>query len=1197
MSRAGQVNIQGVEFQVWAGLSLALQFLRQPHFKEVHLESPSLQDFDVVLENDSKYICEVKCWKRKFGKADLESVFTELNSRNAVIKEEDVILVIAPSISKDLIRKVESARFYSKHPEFARRFNIPENELKNLSKVEFWEVDLSNSVNICYSLVAQLVEAIVSKEDLKSIVHQLLVEDFLGGSKEGKIISRTDLTERIIGHRNRLFQRTGHSTLDLEARIKDAKEASQNSNHRFWKDADLTAASINFTELLVVCRILERRTDLLLSEWNKVWEGLLQTRLTHFIVTSFQNNLREENYAYISSFLQLWIPQLRPFYGYSFHDAEILELITSLSRSQSSSTSELLNLVEAFINSMTKKRFFVKKSEDTRYAQEKLGNCINSIFQHCKVIERSAVIDFILEKFNLVDDEGEFWKDAPPGIFSILHNYLRSVAETAPDNFKKEFARISDSLSKQYSENYKSQFRKRFTGTELMGGSSSWSGNNYKVFDRYFVRQVLSPALYYFYQQKPQEGIEFVLKLSSVSDGKISAKSPDFLRRATISTLMLEYRTDNTNNRKEAFRHLSRLIKSKRGMPSKHEIIFQSISPDLELTLREKLLKVAINLYSKPLNPFVFKEVVALAMVGVDWAIKRVATWFEEGSFGDSIFGCGPLPLIRVLLHGNLEEGIKALNGFVRSEYFLSKIRIFDVYEWCDLISELVQNNKEQGLHFISKLLEQEVLPVAQQTLVFSSLAKIATPDNSDSKLLDLVFEKIIVPLYVRFDWSQEKLSKFVTEPYQRQEIIELCEKTVQKFATTTNALSAIVRVLQSSILDPSPTTEELRESQLDGGRMVTIQTVRGKCAWSLQAMWIPLLQSYFHELVPCLVKLLNDPAAYVQRMACFPLAILLDRRNKTITELGVPFLEPDINKARLLRDDIENIAIEFIKRTILTAPLGLFHGLAEIVNSLRLASNAKTQEVWLLAEGFPEEALSECLGFALFQAEFRRKILSKEIIGINPMLQHVINEEDESDFFRTKLKKIALSGKSPEKSTLAWLVMKLTDREELGAPKDEGLSYEYEVTFRYFDMITDSYHKDAFLNVYMFIQENVEEHTDNCITLYKKALTVERDALRILVQGKERKDFGDSLWAPFSFNGDIILTIAELGREEEALSLLEFLLNYPLGLSVGVGERMINYLKNKGTPFNRIKQIFDRLVQQDPLKHIDRDEWIQRYS
>lgn len=1198
MSKAGQSNIKGIEFQVWAGLSLALQFLRQPGFKQIRLESPNLQDFDVMLENGSKYVCEVKCWKRKFGFADVDAVFNEIRNRATVLEENDNLLIIARSISSELKKRANTARFYRGHitAEIAEWFNKSAEELERLSRVEFWETDLSNSVDVCFSLISELVEAVVSQEDLEWIVHELVVQDFLGGSAQARVISRSVLIERVNAHRKTLFERSGHSALDIEACIKEAKEAAQNPNHRFWKPTELTAASINFSELLVVLKILEQRDDLELAEWHKVWEGLLHTRLTHFIVDSFRRNLRAENFPYITEFLKRWISQLRPFFAYNFHDAEILELITALCNASHALIITLLPLLELFIETMDRKRFFVGGVRDTTYARQKLGECLSSLYSGADNKSRPKIVDFILANFNLVKDEGELWHEVCPAVYDILLTELRSVVDASPEAFEACFLSLAENISAQIDRYYQVKFRLRFKGWEVLGGSSSWSGDNYQVFDHHFVRHVLTPALMYFYEKEPQMAVRTALTICSVTDSRVSRHKPDFLRRCAIPVLLVEYQRNLSDSRCEAFDKICKLMRSKRGIPSKHEIMFQMFSGCADKNLTTPLLQFAISLYDKPLNPFVFKAVVKHAMDGDEWAVQVVTKWLHDGSFGDSMFGWGPLPLLRVLVNRDKMEGATALSGFVQSEYFISKIRDFDVYEWCELVADFILADSNAGIGFLSNLLKQASLPASHQILTFSTMATLAAREQTPASLLELLLTSIIVPLYDNCDWDQVVLAQYVTESYARQELLKVCEQMIKKTnGLCISCIDWIVKIFSAAAKDPSPSLEKAGDQPLGDSRMTSIETVRGRCAWGVQILLHPNLREQLPQVISIIEALLCDKSAYVKRMACIPLAILLDRRNRTVAEDNLPFLSRDIQKATQLRDAIEQMAITFVKEISGSAPKGLFHGLAEVINSMRLAPNALTQQLWRLALQFPQEPRGECIAFGLFQAEFRKPFLDIDEVVNNPMFHHVRSEPDESEFFRLELQRISRNGLNEDRAKLSWFVMNLTDRNETLPASGTDLTHEYEVTFLYFEKLLTKYEKDAFLCAYMFIERNIATRTHECLRLYKKALSAERDALRIAAAGKEKRNLGDLLWAPYSFNGKIICTVANQGMVEEAINLIEFIVDYPKGMSLGMGAELLQFLKSQIEPFSRIKAIFDKLVEHEPLRYSDRDEWIRQ--
>ncbi len=133
-------------------------------------------------------------------------------------------------------------------------------------------------------------------------------------------------------------------------------------------------------------------------------------------------------------------------------------------------------------------------------------------------------------------------------------------------------------------------------------------------------------------------------------------------------------------------------------------------------------------------------------------------------------------------------------------------------------------------------------------------------------------------------------------------------------------------------------------------------------------------------------------------------------------------------------------------------------------------------------------------------------------------------------------------------------------------------------------------------LYIYMFIQHSLSVQFESCVSLYKKALQEEQKAVTQLSNDKDPNVTRDLMWAPFAFNGDIILAIAESGKIEAALDLIELLLSYPAGIRVGLGDRLLGYLKNLGRPYDRVKTIFDEMVRRDPLKHTDREEWMTKF-
>ena len=106
MSKSGQSNFTGISAQSWAALSLFLQYLKDPHFSYIHLESSAGEDFDLVFKNGKKIICESKAWNRNITYYNLKKILHNIISKKS-INTEDEILIVCPKLSDRLKRDIE----------------------------------------------------------------------------------------------------------------------------------------------------------------------------------------------------------------------------------------------------------------------------------------------------------------------------------------------------------------------------------------------------------------------------------------------------------------------------------------------------------------------------------------------------------------------------------------------------------------------------------------------------------------------------------------------------------------------------------------------------------------------------------------------------------------------------------------------------------------------------------------------------------------------------------------------------------------------------------------------------------------------------------------------------------------------------------------------------------------------------------
>lgn len=63
MGKSGQNVYKGINAQSWAALSLFLQYLNDPKFTHIELESDNFEDFNLVFAENRRIICESKSFK------------------------------------------------------------------------------------------------------------------------------------------------------------------------------------------------------------------------------------------------------------------------------------------------------------------------------------------------------------------------------------------------------------------------------------------------------------------------------------------------------------------------------------------------------------------------------------------------------------------------------------------------------------------------------------------------------------------------------------------------------------------------------------------------------------------------------------------------------------------------------------------------------------------------------------------------------------------------------------------------------------------------------------------------------------------------------------------------------------------------------------------------------------------------------
>ncbi|MFA6375849.1 MAG: hypothetical protein WCX69_00405, partial [Candidatus Paceibacterota bacterium] len=160
----------------------------------------------------------------------------------------------------------------------------------------------------------------------------------------------------------------------------------------------------------------------------------------------------------------------------------------------------------------------------------------------------------------------------------------------------------------------------------------------------------------------------------------------------------------------------------------------------------------------------------------------------------------------------------------------------------------------------------------------------------------------------------------------------------------------------------------------------------------------------------------------------------------------------------------------------------------------------------------------------------------------------------------------------------------------------EEKSDYEkvFQISHCYLSVIANHFNSAAFNDIFMFIEENIENKRAECYDLLWKVLKTEK--MWVESVAKEKNIDGINWW-PYYSTGDILKKVRDLLGYGQCLEVVEFLADYPVKLrgrnidSLGLVLQRIPFEYNKD---QRIEKIFDKLIEIDPLYFDAKEKWIK---
>jgi len=1204
MSRAGQYNIKGINSQSWAAMSLFLQYLRDPKFSYIHLEEVRFGDFYLVFNDGHKVICEAKDRKRSFNYADLRT-FVKSIIKKKILNENDEILIICANVNKTFKDKVEHAKYYEEliAPDFIKK-GFTKEEISVLSKVKFWQIKKPINEKIVYSLFSELMNFWVPDSEAKRIVHDILLKKIYEKSATGQVYTRQDILTEIEDIRQDVIKKSGNfdrERVGIEKQLHKIIRAIKNNKAPEWAPNQLSSISAQPNLIyFVLDRFKGEKVDNL-EDWQDLWQLNKVRWFSYDLFKIFEANCHTKiNKQYILEFIKKHISDVSRYYGNDFFDLEIVDLINKILDRDSPYFNEVLDVIKQLLSKYENDYFFLEKNRDLQYQREQVCKLLGRVYNDANTQLKQQIYFLIINHFNLVEDAGEFSHYTPGEIFKILHKHLT----TDWSDFENKFYNLIVSLSAQYDKFYKRFGRKvEFEGWELMGGATSWWGHNYKVEDKHFVEFVLSPGLFEYWREKPNERWKFILDNCIIKTSNVTSKRPDFLNRASLGVILEKYRQDDLDINSEIFQILKGFILDRKGIPHKSELIYQVLRSNFSDEKKLTLVKISIEKYKIPANPFIEQIVSELAskqnqeakQILADWS-KNTDYYEKTGFLGNSI-----VQNIYKIIDTSFDDAVDMLRNYINGEYFINKLDSFDVYEISGLLNVILKKNFQKGLEILTQLVRKQMLSKNEQILLCHSILGSGEEKEEELEFLVRIYRDFVDPLLRSMKDNIGEIQKRIPFSHAREAFVRLAERLVRG-----KELGYAFRIIEIFVNDPDPYPPEYdpedpeakysyHKKMEEGSKESAISSVRGWCAWTL-AQCITL---YGREHIPRIIDitehLIKDKDYYIKHMACFPLSQLVRFRLSHMPDTkDAPFFNDDKKKALEMAKRVEKIAFDLLD-TVCKYSSNVKKALAKSVlsvfDSMRALNEKDALNLLEKVRQFPDESISEITWLVIYFAELRKNDFKNWTLSVTGLYDDLKQFDDTR--FKAILKEMMLKN-AASRAAFSWEFFKGTD----SALRKVKHSLDYEEAFnmslKYIKELISEYDHTTFENVYRFVEENIEQtgKFDMCYELWKDCLKIERSALEKLV--KEGKALNISWW-PYYYNGKILLMIKARKNGKEFLNLLEFLTHYPKELAIGDIGEAIKVIKQYPSLNKQVEKIFNNLIERNPNFYNDKQEWLRQ--
>jgi len=1188
MSKQGQYNFKGINSQAWAAMSLFLQFISKPDFSHIIFEGNKLEDFCLVFNDGKKIVCESKDHTSGVGYSKLKDILGNV-VKHEQINSNDEILIVCPSVDQNVLNDIEHVKYLKEYTKnkLINKHKFAKDEVALLPQVRFWQINQAISQSSVEALISYLLGIWVPRHVLSEIVCNFMVVEVYFGSQKGQTLTKKDLLEKL---EERKKQAVSDSTYEedrgvfdkrLEKFIKLVRNPPADSALTNNQITNLSSRPNEYSFL--IDRLKGKDLKINLKTWNSFWISVVQGIHSFNVFDIFENNLNtKENISYATDFCLEFFDQNYNLIRDEFINTDIAKLCGKILDLTNEHNTKIFEVIQKLLKPKLKEYFYEFSSRDKQWEIGEITGVLEKLYDKSDKTLKQGVIKYILDSFNISEDEGSLWDNASPGMFRIVKNHFEQDPE-------KGIKKLTEIISDQYTQNY-SKFGKKldFKGWEHFGMSISNFGENYTVGDHHFVHQLLQPILSDYYSSQPEKAWQFIIK-SCVSRkiADVKPKKPDFLNRSSIPILLTEYHKGKHS--KEAFDILSDFIKMRRGIPWKNDLIFQELKNNTYSDDKKwKLIKISLAEFKNlPINVFVEQIIFDLASKNYPKAFEVIEKWIKNPRYNVNHFmgSYGPTDGIPLLLENNPDVGIKLFLNYISSNGFKEKLSPFDTYDLAKSLAKIIEDNPDKGIKILKDIYKSKRLTINQQILIFASINNIA---DDKKKIIKQIYD-FLYPILKSFK-SNEELEKRIPHREARENIAMFTEKIAKN-----NYFEEALDILEILTNDSDPPENgsnypndkngdfNYHKKLEEGEDPMVITTVRGWCAHVLSQFSRLGAEEYIPKAVGLLEKLTKNPNNYVRYESCIPLEGFAKNRRSIIPNTNKLFI--DLETAQKIEEIVfsifeneENHKIKALMKRLVNV-LGNMRGIPQ--------NNAKALLDIIIKTGY-DEVIADSAPLFIYFAEFRKKdFKGKQFMNVYNKKEYEDMQKYDSSVFKKILNNLIAKGSVEIKSKLSWQFWQLPNEKK----NNKGF---IKISIRYFKkLIKSGYSHEVFEMIYHFINDYLDQYPKECLGLWKKCVKKEKPALFKLAQNKT--DLDKYYWFPNHYNGKVLVKLLEIEGIKVFLYWFDFILSYPEETSMAMDINLaVDELKKINSNKEKIGNIFDKLMARDPKFYNDKKEWLK---